>query len=344
VFVTGGSAGKGTMMDFATIAYDAATGAQLWVGRFNDHANGIDAGQALAVSPDGKTVYVTGSGQVSGPKPDYVTIAYDAATGERKWIRDYNGPGNGWDVPSSLTVGPRGAVYVTGSSRGRAAALQDYATIAYSATGARLWLKRFNGPASGTDDANSVTVSPGGHLVVITGDSSAGATAIRTSYATIAYKASTGRRLWVSRYAGPRHGYNVACSAAITPDGRTVFVTGTSQGTADSRYDYATIDYNAGNGRRIWVRRYNGPTNSRDFASFVAVGPHGHTAYVTGTSGSDYGTVAYAVASGARRWVGRFPGIGPGFGCNHVLAVGPVGTVYVTGQSGIQYGTIAYRG
>src|SRR5205823_936398 len=123
----------------------------------------------------------------------------------------------------------------------------DYATVAYSTvTGARLWIKRYNGPASDLDAATSVAISPGGKTVVITGASSG--TSSRQDYATVAYNAATGAQLWVKRYNGPGNGQDDASSVAISPNGRRIFVTGTSarpraSARGHSGQDYATIAY-----------------------------------------------------------------------------------------------------
>jgi hypothetical protein len=56
-------------------------------------------------------------------------------------------------------------VFVTGFSPSRRTG-DDYATVAYgAATGRRLWVSRYDGPANGDDFAHSVTVSPGGGRV-----------------------------------------------------------------------------------------------------------------------------------------------------------------------------------
>jgi hypothetical protein len=53
VFVTGASGGAGTGLDFVTIAYDAITGTQLWLSRYNGPGNRTDSARSVAVSPDG---------------------------------------------------------------------------------------------------------------------------------------------------------------------------------------------------------------------------------------------------------------------------------------------------
>jgi WD40 repeat protein len=164
-----------------------------------------------------------------------------------------------------------------------------------AAPGARLWVARYSGPGNGDDQAFSVAVSPGGTRVFVTGTSQ-GATSHYDS-ATVAYSAATGTRLWARRYNGPGNGDDHAYSVAVSPGGTRVFVTGDSQG-AGSGYDYATVAYNAATGTRLWARRYNGPGNSYDVATSLAVSPGGTRVFVTGISvgratGFDYATVAY---------------------------------------------------
>lgn len=75
VFVTGASEGSPFDMDYATLAYSASTGAQLWVRRHSGSTSG-DYAEAIGVSPDSSTVFVTGSGWFPSTETDYLTIAY----------------------------------------------------------------------------------------------------------------------------------------------------------------------------------------------------------------------------------------------------------------------------
>jgi DNA-binding beta-propeller fold protein YncE len=297
VFVTGQSAGTTSGDDYATVAYSAATGAQLWVARYNGSGNGNDVARSAAVSSDGKTVFVTGydTGATSGY--DYGTVAYSAATGAQLWAKHYNGPGNGDDLPFALAASPiGGAVYVTGNSSSKGEG-PGYATVAYdAATGHRVWLARYNGPATLNDVATSIAVSPGGGRVFVTG-ASVGNTS-NYDYATIAYRAPNGVQLWVKRYNGPGNRDDRASAVAVSPDGGTVYATGESPGTG-SGYDYATLAYDAPTGHRLWLARYNGPADGNDSAQAAAVSPTTGTVFVTGQSAGtgtmeiDLATVAY---------------------------------------------------
>jgi hypothetical protein len=347
VFVTGESTGPGTSRDYGTVAYDTATGTQLWVARYNDPANVGDTATAIGVSPDGATVFVTGASGGSGTGVDYATVAYDAATGAQLWVARYNGPGNGFDQANALGLSPDSAtVFVTGYSPGSGTS-GDYATVAYDATtGTQLWVARYNGPGSGYDDAYALGVSPDGTTVFVTG-ASVGSGGTGDDYATVAYDAATGTQLWVARYNGPVDGsLDDAYALGVSPDATTVFVTGRSPGSGSSG-DYATVAYDATTGSQLWVARYNGPGNGLDQASALGLSSDGATVFVTGYSlGSrsedDYATVAYDAGTGQPQGVARF---GPGSGT--ALALSPDGNgLFVTGSVGtsnVDYGTAAYN-
>jgi len=242
VFVTGMSWGGASGYDLVTVAYSAASGARLWARRYNGPGNGNEYGGSVAVSPDGTRVFMTGPSPGAGSGQDYATVAYSAATGAQLWVQRYNGPANRDDYGGSVAVSPDSTrVYVTGSSQG-ATSGQDYATVAYNAaTGARLWVKRYNGPANRADAAGSVAVSPGGTRVYVTGGSQ-GATSGQ-DYATVAYSAATGARLWVRRYNDPGNRDDEAFALAVSPRGTQVFVTGFGWDGTATGYDCITVAY-----------------------------------------------------------------------------------------------------
>ena len=117
--------------------------------------------------------------------------------------------------------------------------------------GAQLWVKTYNGPANLYDAPNALAVSTDGTKVFATGYSR-GATSL-DDYATVAYEASTGRALGdpLQRPGEPA----TSRRARVSPDGSSVFVTGTSWTT--NRIDYATMAYDASTGDELWIKRYS---------------------------------------------------------------------------------------
>jgi hypothetical protein len=337
--------GKLSHDDFVTIAYNAATGRQLWTDRYNGPGRGEDTVAGAAVSPDGRTVYVAGTSDGGASGDDYAVVAYDAATGQRRWVARYNGPAGGTQLAVGLAVAPSGAaVYVTGLSAtpdGTAAATVTFGT----ADGRQRWAALYRGPAGLGATASAITAGPNGRNVFVAGQSD-------SDYATVAYRASTGHQIWARRYSALRNGGDETSAITAGPHGSQVYVTGSSFGGRTDA-DYATVAYRGATGQRIWVRRYDG-ADRIDQPAAVAAGPSGQTVFVTGFSygrrtSADYATVAYRAASGALLWARRYNGPGNGFDRAFALAVSPDGrTLYVTGNStgkgtGRDVTTVAYR-
>jgi PQQ-like domain len=123
-------------------AGEAATGTQLWAAVYDGPAHGFDAAEAVVVSPDDGTVYVTGSsggGTPSSPGAgpdsyvnnlDWATIAYDAATGPQKWVARLDGPVHGNEIATSMVLSADGnSLYVIGATTGNK--YLDYLTVDY---------------------------------------------------------------------------------------------------------------------------------------------------------------------------------------------------------------------
>ena len=339
VYVTGYSEGSGTSTDYATIKYNSA-GAQQWVARYNGPGNSFDEANALAVDATGN-VYVTGSSEGSGTAFDYATIKYNSA-GVQQWVARYSSPGNSFDTASALAVDATGNVYVTGSSEDSGTS-SDYSTIKYNSAGVEQWVARYNGPGNSADGATAIAVDGSGN-VYVTGFSEGSGT--DNDYATIKYD-SAGVQQWVARYNGPGDSVDRANDLAVDATGN-VYVTGRSKGSGTDD-DYATIKYNSA-GVQQWVARYNGPGNSTDLATALAIDASGNV-YATGQSiasgrNNDYATIKYN-AAGVQQWVARYNGPGNSFDIANAIAADDSGNVYVTGRSvgsgtDYAYATIKY--
>ena len=337
IFVTGSSVGSGTSSDFCTIKYKA-NGDTLWLRRYNGPANDYDQANGIAVDKSGN-VYVTGSSTCNGTSADYTTIKY-TPNGDTAWVKRYNGPGNSFDQTTAIVLDSLGNVCVSGFSWGTG---YDFASIMYGPNGDTLWVRRYDGPGSGFDIVNAMTADKNRNIYVVGYSEGSGTF---DDYLTIKYS-SNGDVLWVRRYDGPASDYDQANAVAVDKN-NNIYVVGSSvgSGTVD---DYVTIKYRSDGGTQ-WVRSYNGPSNSYDDASALAIDDSGNI-FVTGSSvgsgtSSDFCTIKYK-ANGGTLWLRRYNGPANDYDQANGIAVDTSGNVYVTGSStgngtSADYTTIKY--
>ena len=173
-----------------------------------------DSGVAVLVAPDGTRVFVAGrSDQVKGPE-SFVTVAYDAATGERLWRRRVNECGHRAVAWASALSPDGSAVFVTGWEAG-CGEIQARTVALDSTTGGLLWSEASSRPVAGY----AIAISNGSVFITGTG---------RDGFDTIAYDAATGETRWRAGL-DPQPRYGEASSVAVSPDGRRLFVTGLAQ-------------------------------------------------------------------------------------------------------------------
>lgn len=227
VFVTGASYGGPANLDFATVAYDAATGDQLWVSRWDSPGQATDSATDVTISPDGSTVIVAGTVDDG----DYGTVAYDAVTGVQRWIARWDSSLD--DTARDIEMSPDGStVYVTGDGGSG----EGYGTVAYDVvTGARRWFAIYSFNDTCCLYANALALDPTGAALFVTGAS-------HGDIATVAYQASTGEELWVER--NSRRDGGGGEDIGVSPDGSAVYVAA-SLDVGDFNVDYLTIAYHA---------------------------------------------------------------------------------------------------
>jgi len=330
IYVTGASftLGSGESWNYLTIKYNSA-GTEQWVARYNGPNGDEDVAIALAIDASGN-VYVTGYSSVSNTKRDYATVKYNSA-GVQQWVARYNGPGNAIDGATAIAVDDSGNICVTGYSYNLDTS-SDYATVKYNSAGVQQWVARYNGPGNAMDEATVIAVDGSGN-VCVTGYSYGLDTS--SDYTTIKYN-SAGVQLWVARYDGPGETYNkkdVATTLIIDGSGN-VYVAGWSS-VGYFYTDYATIKYNPA-GAQLWVARYNGPGNSWDDATALAVDGAGNV-YVAGHSEYSNVTVKYT-SLGIQQWSARTDGPGNSKDTAKAIAVDGSGNTYVVGSSYVNKG------
>ena len=353
IYVTGSMGVGGINVAMRTVAYDAADGSEIWAASYQGPASMSDSPTALALSPDGSKLFVTGWSEYPSPVfSKYVTIAYDASDGSRLWVSEYHGPGTG-DEAYAVAISPSGSrLFVTGGSIGVGTHV-DFGTVAYNSDdGSELWVARYNGPGNYQDTGRALGVNADGSRVFVTGESASGATENSFDYATVAYDANDGSQVWVSRYNGPVNDIDLAKKLAVA--GNRVFVTGSSTGLAQPLRDFATVAYSTTDGSELWVARYQGADTQSFWDSTpraLGVNADGSRVFVTGPSPGigtdlDYVTVAYGSSDGEGQWIARYDD--PAHAADTASGLAVYGSdVYVTGSIGgttqNDYGTVAYH-
>jgi len=135
------------------------------------------------------------------------------------------------------------------------------------------------------------------------------------------------REAWVQRYTN--NGSVHAQAVAVDGNGNVV-VTGFSD-RSPYNPDYYTAKYAAADGAVLWTQRYNGPANSYDTVSGLALDGSGNVVVTgfshNGTNSDSCYTAKYAAADGALLWEKRSNGGG------EAVAVDASGNVIVTGPS-----------
>jgi hypothetical protein len=266
LYVTGASLGVDSGADYATVAYETATGSQLWEAVYQSRR--ADVPSCIAVTPDGSTVLVTGDSESRRSSADWLTAAYDATTGARLWKRGYKTPRV--DRPQGCSATADGsALVVTGytynviSPRG----VPDVVTISYSvATGGELWRDRYDG-RNGWDEGTDVAVGPDG--VFVSGITNVGN---NPDPLLLAY-APTGAMQWRRRF--PSGGsWEYGTNLAVAPDGDSIYLT--SEGGT-----MPTVAYDASSGATRWARRV-GQTLGWAEGEAIAIAPDSMTVYVAG--------------------------------------------------------------
>ncbi|WP_162055714.1 SBBP repeat-containing protein [Pontibacter pamirensis] len=352
--VTTTPATEGNFREYFLASYDAATGEQIWDQPFGEEPDASALPRGIAVDNEG-SVYVIGverqiiQNRLSNDR-NYLTVRYNATTGEQVWAARYYGGERRMAYISDITVDNSGGVYVTGEAYERDHTESFYATIRYAAvTGQQDWVRRYKGPSSYSGAKAVIADNAGG--VYVTGNSHLGP-AEEAYIGTVRYDAVTGEQTWAQNYSGPAFGDNEKVTAIALDNTGGLYLTGSSE------FDYLTIRYAAATGTRAWTRRYNVPTSSEATPIAVAVDAAGNS-YVTGDSRYSVRYTTQTVVTqrietvkyspeGEQLWVTPFEdyeGIEQ-FSSAAAIAVDDAGGVYVTGYirafSETYYATIRY--
>ncbi|MCX6134952.1 MAG: SBBP repeat-containing protein [Ignavibacteriales bacterium] len=332
VYVTGTSRSTTGEYDYVTVKY-STDGNQEWAVRTKVSLSDPYRPPALEVLGSGG-VYLAAAQDMPNEGLSNALIARYSPGGTLVWSDQYAWPGTNSNRGMNLCLDNAGNVCVAGMT-GDATTNTDYLVLKYTATGTRIWERRYDGPRHEDDRVASIAADASGNIFV-TGSSQLGGTDPNWSdFSTLKYSPG-GTLLWAKQYNGPANSGDMAYGIAVDDAGNACVV-GRSDGQ-NGRGDFVALKYDA-SGTMVWLDRYNGAVNDYDEADAVTLDSSGNL-YVTGMSRSygtryvsdDYFTIKYS-PSGTRLWTARYDGTGSEYDDATAITVDRSGNVYVTGTS-----------
>lgn len=343
VFVTGAS-DFGASGRIITLAYDARTGAERWTATLPGRvAAESGRGRALAVSPDGRSLFVTGGTYClddrrcgGAPEDAWATVAYDAATGRQRWVeRLATGGGGGSEQIEVSRDGSR--LLVHGQTEGG----RGSATVAYDpASGRQFWVARKE--AGLGYSGGGMSLSADGRTVYV-GDTEsfeASDCFIAGGLRASAYDVASGVERWTTRHTIPVGDHcGTTTDLGVSADGSTVFLTGYGGGDGEGGYAVTTLALAAATGEQRWVRTDDEMrVLDGDTRISLVVHPRRSRVLISGyrcgdeqCAGAVAATTSYDGATGEIDWRSEYDGGGRFYAAD--LAISADGrNVFLTGQ------------
>lgn len=297
------------VITLTTVAVDARTGVRQWATRW-DQPGGTD-GQAFAVttSPDGSRTYAVGQSSPARGGDQMTAVAYDTGTGAIAWATAVPGA----TQAKSVAASPDGrTVYLAGFGFTGDATGDDIVVAALDAkTGAVRWTSSWDGNGGiGTtgDFADKAVLDPTGRYFIVGGrsDQSDGVDA-----ATVAFDTTAHAVAWSALEHGGANDFDEVNDIAVDPQGRAVYVTGSTEDDTTGGHTAFTIAYTLPGGQQEWLQRFSSG-NNEDQGDAIGVSPDGSTVWVAVASASnqpvtplDIELLGYAAVGGNQTVSGR---------------------------------------
>tara|TARA_B100000508_G_scaffold140609_1_gene142336 strand:- start:22866 stop:25367 length:2502 start_codon:yes stop_codon:yes gene_type:complete len=177
-----GESYRGLIDDDDILLLKISTGGTfVWEQIYGGTDGGEDKPRSLTVDPL-NNIYVTGSIKNTGNGEDYYVSRF-RPDGTQHWDYVYQSSSNGFDEARGLRINSNYELYVSGYSN-LSGSSDDYFTVRLDTVGTEIWTKRFDGPASNSDQMTAFEIDDFGNIFV-TGSSSGSGTL--RDYSTIKY-------------------------------------------------------------------------------------------------------------------------------------------------------------
>jgi hypothetical protein len=166
----------------------------VWAKTYNGSGNGFDAATKVIVDNNYFT-YLAGYVKSGANGNDFCVLKYDNG-GAQQWVRTYDGPAHGDDIPADFVVASDGNIFITGKASGGSSGF-DIATCKITPLGNLLWSNLYNGSSNSNDIGTTIALDNSGALYV-GGTSNEGADG--TDYTVIKYSTLFANQHWAANY------------------------------------------------------------------------------------------------------------------------------------------------
>ena len=313
--------------DFLIIKYNSS-GIQQWTKRSNGFGNGTDRPTALVITSDGNLV-VTGRSS-NGNDDDYMTIKYDASTGNELW-RNYFDRTHHDRATGIVCNNASGNVYITGRSNN--GDNYDYATLCYDAGGAEVWQAIFD--YVNDDRATNIGIDGSGNIYV-TGQSDANAAAIAVNYdiLTVKYN-SSGVQQFAQSFGGDAANDDIPAAMVVDASGN-IFIAGSTDTdpTEQIKNDLITLRYNNA-GVLQWATPFSAGALNNNIARSISIDGAGNI-FVSGYAEVIPNKNALTIklnSDGNVEWDNSYNGIGDNADNVHAIFRDATNNMYLAGYT-----------
>jgi len=337
IYVTGVS-DSSSGYNYVTIKY-SSEGDVIWRKRFTGPQN-QDSPNAIKYDPVNNAVYVTGKSKNSNSDFDWLTIRYNATTGQENWTIRRNGNKNGDDEAIDLDVDDAGNIYVLGNHLENCPDVLSTKLIRYTPAGAATWSKSFADSFCSHDVlASNVAVNSTIVVVVYNEPSTFGFSA----YAS-AYYISDGDCTSTSGFGCDEIAIGsdqlIEDSYDIDFDNSGyVYIAGGQVANNQEWLGVKKIDFEVYPIQTIWFYNYMTNVGAYSRANSIIVNQNNSEVYVTGyvknsSGNNDIITIKYN-NDGDTLWTKKFDGVGTGDDKGISIAKDNLSNpnIYVTGYS-----------
>lgn len=303
-----------------------------WTNIYNGQGDFSDVFNGTIVDGSGNT-YLGGYTINPDLSKDILLVKLNNS-GDTIWTRTFNGPGNGPDEATAITLDISNNILITGYQKGSGTGY-DIITLKYNESGSLLWSTTYNYTTNEFDRGNAI-ITDNLNNVYIAGQSDKDITLNNNDDFIVAKYNASGVQQWVKRTNGI--GNSTDRPSAIALDANNdVYVTGRSSNGSDD--DYLTAKYNGATGAELWTNYFD--RTHHDRATAIICNTATSNIYVTGRSNNgnnyDYVTICYN-SGGTKLWQSIFDYVDDDRATN--IGLDNAGNIYITGQSDIDASAI----